>query len=231
MAARTAIILPALDEEGSVEDVVARFRATGARVVVVDNGSRDATARLAAGAGAEVVSESRRGYGSACLAGIAHLDAAPPQVVVFADCDGTIDPRDLDALVAPLTDGTADLVLGRRILVEAGALSPTTRLGNHLACVSLRLFYGLRVNDVPPFRAVTWTFLKRLALRETTYGLPLETLTNAARLGGRVKEVDVAYLRRSAGTSKVTGNVWSAFKCFLVISGLSVRLRLRRQPR
>lgn len=226
-----AVILPALDEEGAVARVVEGFRKEGARVIVVDNGSRDETARRALESGAEVAHEPRRGYGAACLAGIRHLaENAPPRIVAFADCDGTIAPQDIHALVAPLERGDADVALGRRTRVKPGALSGTTKLGNDLACAALRGLYGLRVHDVPPFRALTWDALQRLQLREPTYGLPLETLASSARLGLRVREVDVAYLPRLAGKSKVTGNAWSAVRCFLVISSLAIRLRLRRHP-
>lgn len=225
-----AVILPALDEAGNVRQVVEAFRKQGARVILVDNGSRDGTGRIAREAGAEVVLEPRRGYGAACLAGIRHAARHPPSHVVFADCDGTLDAQDLPGLLDPLRRQEADLVLGRRVRVEPGALSRTTRLGNVLACASLRLLHGLRVHDVPPYRAVTWTFLGRLHLREPTYGLPMETLANAARRGGRVVEVDVAYRRRGSGKSKVTGDLWGAIKCFAVITGLALRLRFRRLP-
>jgi hypothetical protein len=151
-------------------------------------------------------------------------------VVAFADCDGTIDPEDLPRLVAPLVAGRADLALGRRALVEQGALSSTTRWGNAIACRSLRLLYGARVRDVPPFRALSWSLLSSLGLRERTYGLPLETLALAARRRARIVEVDVAYRRRASGESKVTGRWWSATKCFVNVSTVAVRARFRRLP-
>lgn len=219
-----ALILPALDEEAAVERVVLGFRAYASRVVVVDNGSADRTAEIAAKAGAEVVREPRRGYGRACLAGIAHLRASPPDVVAFADCDGTLDPADLPRLVAALEG--ADLVLGRRAHVQRGALPPHQRLGNRIACLGLRA-YGLRVRDVPPFRALKWSAVERLRLREPTYGLPVETLAMAARRGMRVNEVDAAY-RQRVGQSKVTGTFAGSAKAALVMGSLLVRLRFRR---
>lgn len=221
-----AVVLPALDEEAAVEAVVRGFGHYADRVVVVDNGSTDQTAKVARDAGAEVVSEPRRGYGRALLAGIEHLRASPPSVVAFADCDATLDPADLPRLVAALED--ADLALGRRAHLEKGALPPHQKLGNDLACLGLRA-YGLRVRDVPPFRALRWSALERLALREPTYGLPVETLAMAARLGLRVKEIDVSY-RRRVGVSKVTGTFKGSAKATLVTAALLVKLRLRRLP-
>lgn len=221
-----AVVLPALDEEGAVEGVVRGFRRHAERVVVVDNGSTDKTAQIARAAGAEVVQEPRRGYGRALLAGVEHLRASPPDIVAFADCDATLDPADLPRLVAALED--ADLALGRRARLDKGALPSHQKLGNDLACIGLRA-YGLRVRDVPPFRALRWRALERLALREPTYGLPIETLAMAARMGLRIREIDVAY-RRRVGTSKVTGTLLGSVKATLVTASLLVRLRLRRLP-
>lgn len=221
-----AVVLPAWNEEEAVEGVVRGFREHADRVVVVDNGSDDRTAQAASGAGAEVVLEPRRGYGRACLAGVEHLRASPPDVVAFADCDATLDPADLPRLVRALAE--ADLALGRRARLERGALPAHQRLGNDIACLGLRA-YGLRVRDVPPFRALRWSAIVRLALREPTYGLPLETLAIAARLGLRVEEVDTSY-RRRVGESKVTGTLAGSAKAALVTGSLLVRLRFRRLP-
>lgn len=227
MPLTVAVVLPALDEELAVEGVVRGFLPHADRVVVVDNGSSDRTSELASKAGAEVVLEPRRGYGRALLSGIAHLRSDPPDVVAFADCDATLDPSDLPRLVAALND--ADLALGRRALLEEGALPSHQKLGNDLACLGLRA-YGLRVRDVPPFRALRWSAMERLGLRETTYGLPIETLAMAARQRLRVKEIDVAY-RRRLGKSKVTGTLLGSVRATLVTASLLARLGLRRLPR
>lgn len=223
-----AVVLPALDEAGAVAGVVRGFRAVGARVVVVDNGSVDATVDVAAAEGAVVVREPRRGYGAACLAGLAHLRADPPDVVAFADCDGTVDPGDLARLVAPVARGEADLALGRRARLECGALLPHQRAGNAAAALIIRLVHGLRVRDVPPFRAARWDFLERLRLREGTYGLPVETVVLAHRAGGRVVEVDVAYRRRAGGESKIAGTLRGSLAAGWTMLTLAVRLRFRR---
>lgn len=228
---RVAVVLPALDEEGAVAGVVRGFRATGARVLVVDNGSGDATAERALAAGAEVVREPRRGYGAAVLAGLARLREDPPDVVAFADCDGTIDPTDLARLVAPLARGEADLALGRRAFAERGALPIHQRAGNAVAAALLREAHGVEARDVPPFRAARWDLVRELDLAHPTYGLPVETLARAAQAGARIVEVDVAYLRRAAGTSKVSGNLWAAARAGLVMLHVTLALALRRRAR
>jgi len=223
-----AVILPALNEANCVEPVVEGFLGEGVRVIVVDNGSTDETQRIAERAGAEVVTEHARGYGNACLAGISYLRSRPPNVVVFADCDGTLDPHDLQNLTSPIRNGRADLVLGRRERVEKGALPLHQRLGNATALVLLRTLYGLAVNDIPPYRAVRWSFLAELRLSERTYGLPAETVASAARRNGRVEEVNVAYRRRLAGKSKVTGTPRTSLQAGWAMLSLLVLLRFRR---
>lgn len=226
-----AVVLPALNEEGAVVGVVEAFRKAGvARVIVVDNASTDQTAALARSAGAEVVLETRRGYGAACIAGLRHLEANPPAFVAFADCDGTLAATDLERLVAPLEQGTADLALGRRTQLEPGALPRHQKMGNDVACAGLRVLYGLRVHDVPPLRAMTWAWAQRLRLQEPTYGLPIETLAMTHRLGGRVVEVRTTYKRRAAGESKVSGSWQGSLRASLVIASLLLRLRFRRLP-
>lgn len=227
-APRVAVVLPALDEEGAVAEVVRGFRAAGARVVVVDNGSADATAARAREAGAEVVREPRRGYGSAVLAGIARLRADPPDVVAFADCDGTIDPADLAALVAPVAAGDADLALGRRAAIEPGAMPLHQRAGNAVAAALLNEVHGLAVRDIPPLRAARWELVAELDLAHPTYGLPVETLARAAQAGARVVEVDVAHRRRAAGESKVAGTWTGAIRAGFVMLALTVTLAFRR---
>ena len=195
--------------------VVAEMRAQPvplAAVVVVDNGSQDATARRARDAGARVVSEPRAGYGRACLAGLAHLARDPPEIVVFADADRSDDPADLAALVAPIAAGDADLVIGSRRLgqragrVEPGALLPQARWGNALACALMRLRWGARFTDLGPFRAARWDALERLGMADPTFGWTVEMQVRALRAGLAWAEVPVAY-RRRVGRSKISGTV------------------------
>jgi glycosyltransferase involved in cell wall biosynthesis len=224
-----AVVLPALNEAACVEPVVHGFIREGARVIVVDNGSTDGTAQAAQRAGAEVVYENVRGYGSACLAGLSHLISQPPQIVVFADCDGTLDPQEIHNLIKPIESGHADLVLGRRARVERGALPIYQTFGNALACFLLHIFYGLTISDIPPYRASRWSLLQRLALSERNYGFPIETVALAARGGGRIEKVDVAYRLRAAGESKVTGSLSTALRAGVTMIALVLALRFRKQ--
>jgi glycosyltransferase involved in cell wall biosynthesis len=224
-----AVVLPALNEAGCVEAVVRGFMREGARVIVVDNGSTDGTGQAAKLAGAEVVYENERGYGSACLAGLSHLTAQPPHIVVFADCDGTLDPQEIHNLTKPIESGDADLVLGRRVRVERGALPVHQTVGNAFTCFLLHIFYGLTISDIPPYRASRWSFLERLGLSERNYGFPIETVALAARVGGRIEEVDVAYRLRASGESKVAGSLSTALRAGATMVGLVLALRFRKQ--
>jgi glycosyltransferase involved in cell wall biosynthesis len=203
------VVIPAWDEESTVGvQVAAVLRPPVHRVVVADNGSHDRTAAVAAAAGAVVVPAPRRGYGSACLAGLAWLRAhQPPEVVVFLDADLADDARELPSLLAPLAGG-ADLVIGSRVLGQRqpGALLPQARAGNLVACMMIRLLYGHRYTDLGPFRAVRWAALERLGMSDPNYGWTAEMQVKALRAGLRVAEVPVSY-RCRPGRSKISGTV------------------------
>lgn len=213
------LIIPAYDEEGAIGRVVAGFVAAadakGRRlldeVIVVDNNSRDRTAEVARAAGATVVAERRPGYGSACLRGLAELRArgmAGGDLVVFADGDGSNDPADLEALLEPLLDGEAQLVIGSRPRrADPGSLTPPQRFGNVLACRLMNARWGTRYTDLGPFRAVRWDALERIGMVDRDYGWTVEMQVKAARLGLHLREVDVANRARIAGRSKVSGTV------------------------
>jgi len=206
-SSRIAVVIPVLDEEAAIGDLLDALPwGRLAQVVVVDNGSADATGAVAAAHGAEVVAEGRRGYGSACLAGIAALRA--PEIVCFLDGDGSGDPADLDALVAPIEEGRADLVIGSRTLgqCEPGGLAPHARWGNRLACGVIGRLYGVRPTDLGPFRAVRADALARLGMEDPDYGWTVEMQCRAAAAGLRVAEVPVR-CRRRIGRSKVSGTV------------------------
>jgi glycosyltransferase involved in cell wall biosynthesis len=204
------VVIPALNEERSLPLVLADLpRPPVRRVVVADNGSADATVRVALEGGAEVVAAARRGYGSACLAGLDHLRrSGPPDVVVFVDADYSDHPDELPALVAPILAGEADLVIGSRVLGrrERGALLPQARAGNLVACLLIRLFYGHRFTDLGPFRAVRWEALERLRMADPDFGWTAEMQVKAVRRGLRCTEVPVSY-RRRVGVSKITGTI------------------------
>lgn len=207
------VLIPALNEEPSLATVLASIPAAGEgwtlrSIIVVDNGSTDRTAGIARAAGATVIAEPRRGYGAACLAGLAHLRAHPPEVVAFLDGDGSDDPGELPGLVAPIVAGAADLVVGTRALGERqpGSLTAVQIAGNRLATLLLRLLFGLRATDLGPFRAIGWDALASLGMRDRDYGWTVEMQARAARAGLRVLEVPARY-RRRIGRSKISGTV------------------------
>lgn len=197
----TDVILPVLDEAEALPWVLDRMP-RGFRPLVVDNGSRDGSAALAASLGARVVTEPRRGFGAACHAG---LVAATSDVVCFMDCDGSLDPAELTEVAGPVSGGGADLMLGAR-QPEPGAWPLHARLANRALGVELRRRTGLRLADLGPMRAARREPLFALGIQDRRFGWPLEMVLRAARDGWRVAEVPVAY-RARAGRSKVTGTV------------------------
>ena len=205
-APRIVVVIPALDEEEGVPAVVREVPALVDEVIVVDNGSRDGTAAAARAAGATVVGEPRRGYGNACLAGIAAAGEA--DLIVFLDGDRSDYPAQLVEVVRPILEGRADLVIGSRTLgrSDAGAHPWHAVLGTR-ACVALmNVLTGSRATDLGPFRAITAKALRRLDMRDRTYGWTVEMQVKAARRGLRVVEVPVDY-RARLGRSKVSGTL------------------------
>jgi len=215
--ARVGVVIPALDEERAIARVIEDVPGWVDRIVVADNGSRDATAKVARIAGATVVREPRRGYGLACLAGIRALgDAA--DIVVFLDGDHSDFAGDMADLVDPIAAGACDLVLGSRTLGarEPGSLTPQQRFGNWLATRLMRLVWGARYTDLGPFRAIRRDALARLGMAEPAYGWTVEMQIKAAGQGLSWREVPARY-RRRIGVSKVSGTVKGA-----VLAGLRI---------
>lgn len=196
------LILPCLNEEAALPWVLRRLP-PGTRAIVVDNGSTDRSAGVAADLGALVVTEPRRGFGSACHAG---LLAATAPYVAFCDADASLDPEQLGRVTAPVMAGTADLVLGRRVPTGRGAFPPHARLGNRVVAHRVRRRTGASVRDLGPMRCARRTGLLDLALTDRRSGYPLEMVLRAAAAGWRVSEVDVDYRPRT-GRSKVTGTL------------------------
>lgn len=230
VASRIALIIPALNEEESLGRVLAALPpGLYEQVVVVDNGSEDATARVAASAGATVIREPRRGYGSACLAGIAALDPAV-DVVVFMDADASDVPEEARRLVEPISAGRADLVIGSRVLgkTERGALAVHQRFGNRLATRLIAWLYGFRYTDLGPFRAIRASSLRLLEMRDRDYGWTVEMQVRALERGLRVMEAPVDY-RRRIGESKISGSLRASLAAGWKIMAMIVRLRFIRR--
>ena len=195
------VILPALDEERALPGLLAALPA-GYRAIVVDNGSTDRTAAVAAAGGALVVCEPRRGFGSACRAG---LVAARSDVVCFMDADGSFDPRELPKVADPVLRGDADLVLAARRAAR-GAWPSHARLANRVLAFELRRRLDLPLHDLGPMRAARRDELLALGIEDRRSGWPLEMVVLAARAGWRIDETTVVYAPR-LGRSKVTGTV------------------------
>ena len=196
------VILPCLNEASALPWVLGRMP-TGFRAIVVDNGSTDGSGALARSLGVTVVPEPRRGFGAAAHAG---LLAATADLVSFCDCDGSLDPRQLPCLAAPLLAGQADLVLGRRAPARRDAWPLPARLANRELARRVRRRTGVPLRDLGPMRAGRRAALLGLNLEDRRFGYPLEMVLSAAAAGWRLAEVEVAYLPR-IGKSKVTGTV------------------------
>lgn len=204
-----AVLIPALNEEEAIPHVLRDLQSTMVRrIVVVDNGSTDNTAEVARTAGAEVIIEPRRGYGRACLTGIEYLRQNPPEILVFLDGDYSDYPEEVDSLLAPILDTSAAFVIGSRILGGAGpkALVPQARFGNILACFLIRRLFGRAYTDLGPFRAIRWSALESIDMRDEDFGWTVEMQVKAAKLGIASTEVPVRY-RARVGRSKISGTV------------------------
>jgi rSAM/selenodomain-associated transferase 2/rSAM/selenodomain-associated transferase 1 len=230
-----AVIIPALNEEGAIPGVLARIPPWVDRVYVVDNGSADRTADVASAAGATVVREPRRGYGRACLAGIAratHDPAGEPDILVFLDADGSDFPEQMDRLVDPLIEGRADMVVGSRMRgsLAPGAMTLPQRFGNRLASALIRLLWKEPCTDLGPFRAIRTAGLRSLALDDATYGWTVQMQARAARHGMRTLEAPVDYGSRRAGRSKISGTMRGAVLAGMRILACVAREYLRSAP-
>jgi hypothetical protein len=189
-------------------------------VIVVDNGSTDATAARALRHGAEVVFESRVGYGSAFLAGLAEIERTvasgsrpTPTVVAFLDADYSDHPDLLPQLVAPILADKVDFVLGSRLVGrrEPGSMPPQSIFGNRLACVLMKLLWGARYTDLGPFRAIHYERLRALQMRDRSFGWTVEMQIKAVTAGLRIAEIPVPY-RRRVGESKISGTLAGTVK-------------------
>ena len=224
------VVIPALDEELAIAKVVAAIPQWVDHIVVADNGSGDRTAERAKAAGAIVVAEPERGYGAACLVGIAALGEV--DIVVFLDGDLSDDPAEMAKLVDPIASGARQFVLGARRGkgVRPGALTPQQRFGNWLACALMRLIWRTDYTDLGPFRAIEANALKRLAMADRNYGWTIEMQIKAALARLATSEVEVNY-RPRIGTSKISGTIKGSVMAGIKILWLIVRFALAHGTR
>jgi glycosyltransferase involved in cell wall biosynthesis len=224
---RVSVIIPTHNEAQAIQRVLADIPSDlTTEVIVVDSNSNDGTPEIAANAGARVIQEPRRGYGRACLTGLANANA--PDVVVFLDGDYSDRPSELPILLAPIIEGRADIALGSRLRerLSTQALPWHQVFGNRLAANLIRLLYGLEISDLGPFRAGRAEVLRALALEETTYGWAVEMILKGAMAGFRVVEVPVSYYPR-IGKSKISGTLKGTVGAAWFILSLIVRYYFR----
>jgi len=203
-----SVIIPAFNEEVSLPKVIGDLpRSMIQEIIVVDNASIDNTAEVARQLGCTVVSELKRGYGQACLAGIRALD---PQtdVVVFIDGDHSDHGDQLEKIIKPIISQGYDFVIGSRALGarEPGAMTPQAHYGNKLACFLMKLFWEASYTDLGPFRAITFQALKQLNMRDQDFGWTIEMQIKAIENNLAITEVPVDY-RRRIGKSKISGTL------------------------
>lgn len=204
---RVSVIIPTRNEAQALQHVLADIPVDlVSEVLVVDSNSTDGTPEIAAQMGARVIPEPRRGYGQACLTGLAHVTS--PDVVVFLDGDYSDRPAELPRLLQPIADGRADITLGSRLAAgrTPGSLPWHSVFGNRLAARLIALLFGPQLTDLGPFRAARADVLRALALEETTYGWAVEMILKGALRGYRIVEVPVSYHPR-IGHSKISGTV------------------------
>jgi glycosyltransferase involved in cell wall biosynthesis len=226
---RVSVIIPTHNEAQSIGRVLADLPAhLVTEVIVVDSNSTDGTPEIARKMGARLVREPRRGYGRACLTGLA--GASSPDVVVFLDGDYSDRPDELPILLAPIINGHADITLGSRLGPKhiPGALPWHAAFGNRLAAALINLLYGLKISDLGPFRAGRADVLRRLELKETTYGWAVEMILKGALAGFRIVEVPVSYHPR-IGKSKISGTLRGTVGAAWFIFSLIVRYYFRHR--
>jgi glycosyltransferase involved in cell wall biosynthesis len=209
------VVFPCLNEEKALPWVLGRLP-EGYRAIVVDNGSTDRSAEVARSLGATVVSEPRRGFGSAAHAG---LLAATAPVVAFCDADASMDPRDLPSVVDPVAERRVELVLGRRRPTTRGAWPLHARIANRALAQLMRNATNLDLHDLGPMRAANRAALVALDLKDRRSGYPLEMVLRGHEVGWRVLEVDAPYSPR-IGRSKVTGTIRGTYTAVLDMSRL-----------
>jgi len=223
---KVAIVIPALNEEGAIRQLLAEMPRDFAQwIIVVDNGSTDATAAVAQKGGAMVASEPARGYGQACLKGFSTACSLGAEIVIFMDGDGSDDPADLPMMLTPVLEGQADMTIGSRVgkRAERGAIPPQARLGNWLVSRMIRVLYGTCIHDIGSFRVIRCSALNALGMQEMTFGWPVEMLVKMARARYRIVELPIHYRRRTHGRSKVAGTITGSIKAAYAMVATTLR--------
>ncbi|MFZ0882272.1 MAG: glycosyltransferase family 2 protein [Candidatus Acidiferrales bacterium] len=226
---RVSVIIPTHNEAESIGRVLADLPADlVTEVLVVDSNSTDGTPEIAAKMGARVLHEPRRGYGRACLTGLAATNT--PDVVVFLDGDYSDRPDELLLLLNPIIDGRADITLGSRLGKHSthGAMAWHAAFGNHLAAALIRFLYGVKISDLGPFRAARADVIRHLELKENTYGWAVEMILKGTLKGFRIVEVPVSYYPR-IGRSKISGTLSGTVGAAWFIFSLIVRYYFQRR--
>lgn len=213
MSAIIDVIIPAYNEQDSIGNVLKDIPKTLVReIIVCNNASTDNTKAVAIANGATVVDQPLKGYGNACLKGIAHVKAKPineqPDIIVFLDGDYSDHPEEMTLLVAPILEKDMDMVIGSRALgnMQSGAMMPQQIFGNWLATNLIRLFYNYHFTDLGPFRAIKWKQLLAIDMKDQTFGWTVEMQVKAAKHQLKCMEVPMTY-RRRIGVSKVSGTL------------------------
>ena len=207
---KISLIIPAYNEADAIGQVLAEIPESVSEIIVVNNGSTDATPLAAAAAGATVLTENQKGYGHACLKGLEYIaqQEEKPEIVVFLDGDYSDYPEDLTKIIAPILKEGYDMVIGARVkeLRETGSMTPQQIFGNALACWLMKIMFAAKYTDLGPFRAIRYASLLSLHMQDTTYGWTVEMQLKALRNHLKYKEVAVRYKKR-IGISKVSGTV------------------------
>jgi glycosyltransferase involved in cell wall biosynthesis len=204
------VIIPAYNEQDSIGSVVKDIPKIIDEIIVISNNSTDNTEINAKNAGATVLSETRKGYGYACLKGMDYIakQTIKPDIIVFLDGDYSDYPEQLTEIVAPIINQNLDFVVGARVkeLRENGAMTPQQVFGNWLATFLMKLFFGARFSDLGPFRAIKYDKLLALNMEDKTYGWTVEMQLKVLKQKMTYKEIPVKY-RNRIGVSKVSGTV------------------------
>ena len=226
---RVSVIIPTHNEAQAIGRVLADLPSDlVTEVIVVDSNSTDGTLDLARRMGARVIQEPRRGYGRACLTGLANTQN--PDVVVFLDGDFSDRPSELPIMLAPIVEGRADITIGARLRRQNAALPWHQSFGNRLAAGLIRILYGVKITDLGPFRAARADALHALALEEATYGWAVEVILKGALAGYRIVEVPVSYYPR-IGKSKISGTVKGTVGAAWFILSRIVRYYFQRRKK